>query len=106
MPEPQTIVMTVLLKKYGLVFLAGCSGALAHALESVKTAGWKGWLSFVTDIIVCTFFGAVFFQAFSIIDPNYAIFATSLGSYWGTASFKYLKEWLLKSLEANIKLHE
>lgn len=102
-PETQ-IGLILVAKKYLLVCFSATAGALAHALEKVKTMGWKGWVSFFSDMFVCIFFGTVFAQLTVLTGhADYQVIATSLGSYWGAKSFEYAKLWLLNSLKANIK---
>lgn len=97
------IIGIVLIKKYGIVFLAALFGAVAHALDEIRKSGWKGWFSFSSDIIVCSFVGYAFYHFSQIVYPDVSIFATSIGSFWGTKGFSYLKDWFINSIKANIK---
>lgn len=100
---PETIGTLYFIKTYFLVFLAALFGGVAHALQKVKHAGWKGWVSFVSDIVVCVFFGTVFYQLGLMVKPESAVIMTSLGSYWGAKSFEFLKDWVIIGLKANLK---
>lgn len=92
----------ILLKKYFFVTLVAFFGGLAHAIETVKRQGWRGWVSFWSDVVVCIFFGHIFFQVSQIVNPEYHVLFTSLGAFWGVKSFDYLKGWFIKSLQANL----
>jgi len=98
-----TIGATILAKNYVIATGVAIAGGIAHAIEQVRHAGWKGWVNFLGDIFVCVFFGHVFFQIALHLNPDYAVIFTSLGSFWGVKSFDYLKVWFIKSLEAIIK---
>lgn len=91
------------LKKYTPFLIAALFGAIAHAVEKVKLVGWKGWMSFISDLIVCSFVGYTFFQMSLLFNPDYAIIATSIGSYWGTKGFNLMKDWFINSVKANLK---
>lgn len=99
----ESVPIIIVIKQYLLVTLFAFWGGVAHAIQNVKKAGWKGWMSFVSDVIVCVFFGNVFYQVGLLVEPTYAIVFTSLGSFWGAKSFEYLKDWIITSLKANIK---
>lgn len=99
---PESIGIAYILKTYVLATAIAFFGGLAHAIEVVKRQGWKGWISFCADVFVCIFFGHIFYQMGIIFAPSMAIVLTSLGSFWGAKSFDYLKEWLIKSFQANI----
>ena len=101
--SPETIPVVYIIKTYLLASIFAFFGGVAHAIQNVKRVGWKGWFSFLGDIVVCIFFGNVFYHVGIIINPEYAIVLTSLGSFWGAKSFEYLKYWALNSLKANIK---
>ena len=101
--SPETIPVVYIIKTYLLASIFAFFGGVAHAIQNVKRVGWKGWFSFLGDIVVCIFFGNVFYHVGIIINPEYAIVLTSLGSFWGAKSFEYLKNWALNSLKANIK---
>jgi hypothetical protein len=101
--SPETIPVVYIVKTYFLASIFAFFGGVAHAIQNVKKAGWKGWFSFLGDIVVCIFFGNVFYQFGLIVEPEYAIVFTSLGSFWGAKSFDYIKDWVLNSLKANIK---
>lgn len=73
-------------------------GALAHAFDRIRNHGWKGWLSFFSDIIVCSFVGWVFFHAMLVISPDLAIVGCSIGSYWGTRGFAFVRDWFIESV--------
>jgi hypothetical protein len=91
------------IKKYIPVIAAALFGAVAHALEEIKTVGWRGWVGFITDIIICSFVGYAFYHMTLVIKPDYAVISTSLGSYWGTRGMRYIKNWFINSIKANIK---
>lgn len=98
-----SLVLAILgMKQFFIVFFAAVAGALSHALNEVRTNGWKGWLNFASDTFICVFFGFVFHQLGIVIAPEKAIIFTALGSFWGTESFKYLRNWFIKSLQANL----
>lgn len=99
----ESLPVFIAIKQYLLVTLFAFWGGVAHAIQNVKKAGWKGWVYFVSDVIVCVFFGNVFYQVGLLVEPTYAIVFTSLGSFWGAKSFEYLKDWIITSLKANIK---
>lgn len=92
----------LVVKSYFVATLLGILGAIAHAIQAVKKQGWKGWLSFIGDVAVCIFFGQVFYHIGILWSPEYAIVLTSLGSFWGAKSFDFIKEYILKSLQANL----
>lgn len=94
---------TIIAKKYIVVFFASMLGAMAHAFEEIQKSGWKGWVSFVADIFVCNFVGFTFYHFSQILYPDSAVFITSLGSYWGTRGFVYLKMWFINSVKSSIK---
>lgn len=96
------IIPILIIKKYAVVMIAAMFGATAHALEEVKKVGWKGWFSFIIDIVVCSFVGYIFYHMTLLINPEYSVFATSIGSYWGTKGFKFAKDWFINSLKANL----
>ena len=74
-------------------------GAVAHAIESVRTTGWKGWASFLSDIFVCSFVGWVFFHVLQLWGAaDYAIIGSSIGSYWGTKGFVKIRDLFLDSV--------
>lgn len=100
---PESLGIMYIVKTYFLASIFAFFGGVAHAIQNVKKAGWRGWFSFGGDVIVCVFFGNVFYQVGLIIDPKYAIIMTSLGSFWGAKSFEYLKAWILTALKANVK---
>lgn len=102
MPETGLGIFLVT-KSYVIATFLGLLGAIAHAIQKVKDAGWKGWFSFLGDVVVCVFFGQVFYQLGMKINPEYAVLFTSLGSFWGAKSFDYLKDWIITSLKANTK---
>lgn len=102
MPETG-IGIYLLAKSYALATVLGFLGAIAHAIQAVKKQGWKGWLSFSGDVIVCVFFGQVFYQIGILWSPEKAVILTSLGSFWGAKSFDYFKEWIINSIKANTK---
>jgi len=85
-----------------LAIAAALTGALAHALTEVRKDGWKGWVNFLSDTFVCVFFGFVFHQIGSVVSPEQTTVFTALGAFWGTESFKYLRNWVIKSLQANL----
>lgn len=93
----------VVFKQFFIAFAAALAGALAHALTEVRKNGWKGWVSFLSDTFVCVFFGFIFHQIGVLVAPEQATVFTALGAFWGTESFRYLKSWLVKSLQANIR---
>lgn len=99
----ETIPPLLLAKHYLIVTAVAFFGGMANAIQQVKKAGWKGWVSFCSDIVVCIFFGNVFYQIGLLTEPKYAIILTSLGSFWGAKSFEYLKRWVLTSLKANVE---
>lgn len=86
-----------------LAILAAFAGALAHALTEVRKDGWKGWVNFMSDTFVCIFFGFVFHQIGTVFAPEQSTVLTALGAFWGTESFKYLRNWMIKSLQANLQ---
>lgn len=100
---PETVGVAYVIKTYFLASIFAFFGGVAHAIQNVKKAGWKGWISFSGDIVVCVFFGNVFYQIGMLFEPKYAIVLTSLGSFWGAKSFDYIKDWIITSLRANIK---
>lgn len=100
--EHPFFIALVGMKQFFIVLFAALAGALSHALNEVRTNGWKGWLNFASDAFICVFFGFVFHQLGTIIAPEKAIIFTALGSFWGTESFKYLRNWFVRSLEANL----
>jgi len=100
---PESITFMYIIKTYLIASIFAFFGGVAHAIQNVKKAGWKGWCSFLGDIVVCIFFGNVFYHVGLILNPEYAIILTSLGSFWGAKSFEYVKDWVLNSLKANIK---
>lgn len=73
-------------------------GGLAHATEQVRKYGWKGTVIFLSDAFVCIFFGFVFHQIGTNVAPEQTTVFTALGAFWGTESFKYLRNWIVKSL--------
>jgi hypothetical protein len=94
------------LKSYLPVVLAALFGATAHALEEIKKVGWKGWASFIIDLVICSFVGYTFFHLALFVNPEnpqYAVFATSIGSYWGTRGFRFVKQWFINGLKPFIK---
>lgn len=93
----------MIIKTYALATIMGLLGGVAHAIQEVKKSGWKGWVSFSGDVIVCVFFGQVFYQVGILFSPEKAIILTSLGAFWGAKSFDYLKEWVINSIRANTK---
>ena len=95
-------IMTIFIKKYLIIVLATMFGAFAHALESVKKQGWKGWVEFFADVIVCSFVGFAFYHLAQLIYPDASVIFTSLGSYWGTKGFVLIREWVVKSVKANL----
>ena len=97
------IGVLVVVKSYSIATLLGLLGGIAHAIQEVKKKGWKGWVSFCGDVIVCVFFGQVFYQFGTVYFPEQAIILTSLGAFWGAKSFDYLKEWIINSIKANTK---
>lgn len=99
----ETIPGIIIAKHYLIVSLFALFGGIAHAIEKVKKVGWKGWISFFSDVIVCIFFGNIFYQFGVLVEPKYAVILTSLGSFWGAKSFEYLKNWVLISIKANLK---
>lgn len=99
----ETIPSIIIVKQYLLATIFAFLGGVAHAIQKIKTAGWKGWVSFSGDIFVCIFFGQVFYQVGLLWDPKYAIVLTSLGSFWGAKSFEYLKDWIINAARANLK---
>ena len=101
--SPSEITIMYIIKTHFLATIFAFFGGVAHAIQNVKKSGWKGWISFLCDIVVCIFFGNVFYQIGLIIKPEYAIVLTSLGSFWGAKSFDYIRDWVLNSLKANIK---
>lgn len=99
-------IASIFMKKYLIATIATMFGALAHALETVKKNGWKGWLSFFSDMIVCSFVGFTFFHLAELIYPDKQqalVLFTSLGSYWGTKGFVLIREWVVNAVRANIK---
>lgn len=100
--EPSYLVSVIGFKKLFIVLGAALSGALAHALTEVRKNGWKGWVNFLSDTFVCVFFGFVFHQVGVLISPEQSTIFTALGAFWGTESFKYLRNWLVNSLQANL----
>lgn len=90
-------------KGYITATLMGIFGGIAHAIQEVKKQGWKGWISFASDVIVCVFFGQIFYQIGLLFYPKEAIILTSLGSFWGAKSFDYLRVWILNSIKSNVK---
>ena len=99
----ETLGILYFIKTYLLASIFAFFGGIAHAIQNVKKAGWRGWVSFGSDVVVCIFFGNVFYQIGLLTEPNYAIIMTSVGSFWGAKSFEYLKEWILNSLKAKLK---
>lgn len=99
---PESLGIMYIIKTYLLATIVGFFGGLAHAIEVVKHQGWKGWVSFFADVFVCIFFGNIFYQIGVLLVPHMAIILTSLGSFWGAKSFEYLKEWIIKSFQANV----
>jgi len=85
-----------------IVVAAALGGALSHALTEVNKNGWKGWINFLSDTFVCVFFGFIFHQIGVVTYPEQATVFTALGAFWGTESFKYLRNWVIKSLQANL----
>lgn len=82
-----------------IVIGATMFGAVAHAIEEVRKSGWKGWLSFTSDIFVCSFVGWVFFHVLSLTGYHeYAIIGSSIGSYWGTKGFVKIRDLFLDSI--------
>lgn len=100
---PEGWGIAYIIKTYFLASIFAFFGGIAHAIQNVKKAGWKGWVSFLSDVVVCIFFGNVFYQVGLIVQPEYAIVLTSLGSFWGAKSFEYVKDWVITSLRANVK---
>ena len=100
---PESLGILYIIKTYLVASIFAFLGGLAHAIQSVKRTGWRGWISFVSDILVCIFFGNVFYQIGLIVKPEYAIIMTSLGSFWGAKSFEYLKEWMVATVNIKIK---
>lgn len=96
-------VSGLLIKKYTLVTVSVLFGATAHALEEIRKFGWKGWIYFLSDVFVCSFIGWTFYHLAQLTYPDYTFLACSVGSFWGTKAFNYVKDWLLNSLKANIK---
>lgn len=90
------------LKLFLLPVIAVLFGATAHALERVRKVGWRGWVDMITDIIICSFMGFTFYHLTSIIYPSLAILSCSIGSYWGTKGFVFLKNALITTLQANL----
>ncbi len=93
----------ILIIKHALPTLAAVFatlfGAFAHAVEEVRKAGWKGWGKFLSDILVCSFVGWVFFHVFLLWGMNdYAIIGSSIGSYWGTKGFIKIRDLFLDSI--------
>jgi hypothetical protein len=83
------------------IFIAGTCisfGALAHAFDEIRKKGWKGWFSFISDMVICAFAGFIFFQIAQVTYPQYTFLYCSLGSFWGTKGFKYIYEWFVESL--------
>lgn len=97
------IGLFLLVKSYFVATFMGILGGVAHAIQEVKKKGWKGWLAFAGDVIVCVFFGQVFYQVGMVFAPDKAIIFTSLGSFWGAKSFDYLRDWIINSVKANTK---
>ncbi len=91
------------LKIYGVAIVATVFGALAHAFNEVSKAGWKGWLNFITDLVVCSFVGWIFFHLACIEFPQYAVLACSIGSFWGTKGFNFARDMILKSIKTNLE---
>ena len=81
-----------------VVFFSITFGAVAHGLDRIRKHGWRGWLSFFTDIIVCSFVGWVFFNMLNITAPEYAVVGCSIGSYWGTRGFVFMRDWFIDSV--------
>jgi hypothetical protein len=95
------ITTAFIMKKYSIVIAATLFGALAHAFEEVRKAGWKGWAAFISDIVVCSFIGSVFFHMAILSYPDYSVLACSVGAYWGPKGFNYVRDWVLTALKAN-----
>jgi hypothetical protein len=72
-------------------------------LEKVQKSGWKGAFSFVSDIVICSFVGWVFYSMATSLYPHLAVIACSIGSYWGTKGFNLAKDWFINAVKANIK---
>lgn len=99
----ETIPTVIIIKQYFIATVFAFFGGVAHAIQKVKESGWKGYFSFCGDIVVCIFFGNVFYQMGLLMEPKYAIILTSVGSFWGAKSFDYLKKWMIASLKANLE---
>jgi hypothetical protein len=78
-------------------------GATVHTLNEIKKVGWKGWINFFSETAMSIFAGWVFYNISQIFYPQYVIIMCSLGSFWGVTTFKYLRDWFLNSLKANLK---
>jgi len=99
---PEQLGIAYIVKTYFFATIVAFFGGLAHAIQVVKSSGWKGWVSFFADVFVCIFFGNIFYQIGLLYFPHQAIILTSLGSFWGAKSFEYLKVWIIKSLQSNL----
>ena len=97
------LIIKTFMIKYGPIVAATLFGAVAHACEEVRKTGWKGWFSFISDLLVCSFVGYSFFHLSILIYPAASIIFTSLGSYWGTKGYVLIKNWVINSIKANIK---
>jgi hypothetical protein len=98
-----TIMTEEIAKRFIPVFFAALLGALAHAFDEVSKVGWKGWVLFLSDIVICLFTGFTFYHVALLVYPSATVIFTSLGSYWGTKGFIILKDWFITTLRANLK---
>jgi hypothetical protein len=103
MTDNPAINEVVLLVKHSLPTLVAVGatlfGAFAHAIETVRNAGWKGWAAFLSDVFVCSFVGWVFFHVLTLWGAaDYSIIGSSIGSYWGTKGFIKIRDLFLDSV--------
>lgn len=92
-----------LLKDYAVFIFAVLLGAVAHALEKIKSSGWKGFFYLSSDVVVCSFVGFLFYHFAMGFYPDGAIVACSIGSFWGTKGFNFIRDIVINAVKANIK---